>query len=134
VLTFLEGKGIPYIIAARLTQPLQRMLYLATGWWALEPGLELPMVEVWRTYRGRAGCENRIKELKADFGLDAFNPDCPLGRAMMARHFASGFSHSRQAHSEDYGRRARVARRRKMTARARVGPQGRLRTIWYYNL
>ena len=31
------------------------------------------MVEVWRTYRGRADCENRIKELKADFGLDTFN-------------------------------------------------------------
>ena len=29
--------------------------------------------EVWRTYRGRADCENRIKELKADFGLESFN-------------------------------------------------------------
>ena len=27
---------------------------------------------VWRGYRGRADCENRIKELKADFGLDNF--------------------------------------------------------------
>jgi hypothetical protein len=45
---------------------------------------------------------------------------------MMARHFVSGFSHSRQAHSGDYGRGARAERRRKMTARARVGPQGRL--------
>ena len=35
--------------------------------------LTLPMLEVWRTYRGRADCENRIKELKADFGLDSFN-------------------------------------------------------------
>lgn len=34
--------------------------------------LELPMVEVWHTYRVRADCENRIKELKTDFGLDAF--------------------------------------------------------------
>ncbi|NYW24515.1 transposase, partial [Escherichia coli] len=40
---------------------------------ALVTSLDLPMVEVWRTYRGRADCENRIKELKADFGLDAFN-------------------------------------------------------------
>lgn len=31
------------------------------------------MVAVWRSYRGCADCENRIKELKADFGLDAFN-------------------------------------------------------------
>jgi hypothetical protein len=129
VFSLLEGKRIPYIIAARLTQPLQRLLYQANGWWALAPGreltemsycasgwstprrlivvrqsinrceapgktlsrfaddpdiqgwrysawvttLELPMVEVWRTYRGRADCENRINELKADFGLDAFN-------------------------------------------------------------
>lgn len=28
---------------------------------------------VWNTYRGRADCENRIKELKADFGFDSFN-------------------------------------------------------------
>lgn len=35
--------------------------------------LDLPMVEVWRTYRGRADGENRIQERKADFGLEAFN-------------------------------------------------------------
>jgi hypothetical protein len=34
--------------------------------------LTLPAVEMWRLYRGRADCENRIKELKADFGLDSF--------------------------------------------------------------
>lgn len=28
---------------------------------------------VWNTYKGRANCENRIKELKADFGFDSFN-------------------------------------------------------------
>jgi len=28
---------------------------------------------VWNMYRGRADCENRIKELKADFGFDNFN-------------------------------------------------------------
>jgi hypothetical protein len=146
VLSALEGKHIPYIVAARLTQPLQRSIYQATGWWALETGLELtelryqalgwreprrlivvrqsvkrktapgkslslfaddpdiqgwrygafvttldlPMAEVWRTYRGRADCENRIKELKADFGLDAFNlrdfwaTEAALGFAMLA--------------------------------------------------
>ena len=35
--------------------------------------LELSAVEVWRLYRGRADAENRIKELKADFGFDSFN-------------------------------------------------------------
>ena len=34
--------------------------------------LSIPALEVWRLYRGRADCENRIKELKADFGLDSF--------------------------------------------------------------
>ena len=39
---------------------------------ALVTSLELPMQGVWRSYRGRADCENRIKALKADFGLDGF--------------------------------------------------------------
>jgi len=29
--------------------------------------------EIWRLYRGRADAENRIKELKYDFGFDSFN-------------------------------------------------------------
>ena len=156
-LKVLEGKRIPYLIAARLNQGLQRELYQATGWWALEPGLELteiryqatcwsqprrvivvrqstrqrknapgktlplfeddpdiqgwryggfvttlelPIVEVWRTYRGRADCENRIKELKADFGLDAFNlrdfwaTESALGFAMLAYNLMSLFRQS----------------------------------------
>ena len=41
---------------------------------ALFTSLEtLPAIEVWRIYRGRAVAENRIKELKYDFGMDAFN-------------------------------------------------------------
>lgn len=40
ILAALEGKRIPHIVAARLTQPLQRLIDQATGWWALEPGLE----------------------------------------------------------------------------------------------
>ena len=35
--------------------------------------LDLPAVVIWRTYRGRADCENRIKELKYDFAADSFN-------------------------------------------------------------
>ena len=34
--------------------------------------LGLAAIEIWRIYRGRADCENRIKELKYDFGLDSF--------------------------------------------------------------
>lgn len=150
-LTVLEAKQIPYVIAAKLTQALQRTIYQTGGWWALETGLELtelryqaqgwaaprriivvrqsvkrktapgkslslfaddpdiqgwrygafvttlelPMLEVWRLYRGRADCENRIKELKADFGLDAFNmrdfwaTEAALGFAMLAYNLMS---------------------------------------------
>ena len=34
--------------------------------------LDLPLDVVWNMYNGRADCENRIKELKEDFGLDNF--------------------------------------------------------------
>ena len=69
------------------------------GWryGAFATTLELPMAEVWRTYRGRADCENRIKELKADFGLDAFNmrdfwaTEAALGFAMLAYNLMSVF-------------------------------------------
>jgi hypothetical protein len=51
--------------------------------------LELPALQAWRLHRGRADCENRIKALKADFGLDSFNmgqfwaTEAALGRAML---------------------------------------------------
>lgn len=35
--------------------------------------LGLPPAEIWRLYRGRANCENQIKELKMDFGMDKMN-------------------------------------------------------------
>ncbi|MCR6641775.1 MAG: IS1380 family transposase [Sporocytophaga sp.] len=35
--------------------------------------MKLSAVEIWRLYRGRADSENRIKELKADFGMESFN-------------------------------------------------------------
>lgn len=35
--------------------------------------LQLSATEVWRLYRNRANAENRIKELKYDFGFDSFN-------------------------------------------------------------
>lgn len=34
--------------------------------------LDLPVDQIWNIYNGRADCENRIKELKQDFGLDQF--------------------------------------------------------------
>lgn len=69
------------------------------GWryGAMVTTLSLPAVEVWRIYRGRADCENRIKELKADFGLDSFNlnsfyaTEAALGFAMLAYNLMSLF-------------------------------------------
>lgn len=146
-LRHLEGERINYIIALKLTQPLQRALVRATqvaqdqqataptpppplSWWALDDGLEiadlmyqapswqsprriiairqhikqranakgktlslfaedeaigqwrysalvtdlnLAALQVWRLYRGRADCENRIKELKYDFAAGSLN-------------------------------------------------------------
>jgi Transposase DDE domain group 1 len=129
VLTMLENKALPYIVALRMMQPLQRALVDQRGWWKLDAGIELthfeyqahswskprrvigirqhlkerpdakgktlslfandPVhgqyryaalvtdltlsdAEVWRLYRGRADCENRIKELKYDFAADSF--------------------------------------------------------------
>ena len=34
--------------------------------------MDLPLDQIWNMYNSRADCENRIKELKADFGLDNF--------------------------------------------------------------
>ena len=34
--------------------------------------LDLPLDQIWKIYNSRADCENRIKELKQDFGLDVF--------------------------------------------------------------
>ena len=150
----LEAKAIHYIIAARLTRPLQQKLYQAKGWWAVAKGIELTEIsyqcaswdrprrlvvvrqaiaerghapgkvlslfaddtdiqgwrygafatslelsnlEVWRLYRGRADCESRIKELKSDFGLNAFNlgsfyaTEAALGFAMLAYNLMSLF-------------------------------------------
>ena len=59
--------------------------------------LTLPAREVWRLYRGRADCENRIKELKADFGLDGFclrdfwATEAALEVAMLAYNLMSVF-------------------------------------------
>jgi hypothetical protein len=37
--------------------------------------LRLSAPDVWRLYRGRVNCENKIKELKYDYGLDKMNQD-----------------------------------------------------------
>lgn len=59
--------------------------------------LTLSPADVWRLYRGRADAENRIKELKYDFGFDSFNLDnfygteAALGIAMLAYNLMALF-------------------------------------------
>ena len=48
----------------------------AIGQWrygAMVTDLNLPALQIWRMYRGRADCENRIKELKYDFAAGSLN-------------------------------------------------------------
>lgn len=130
ILDYLEAKTMDYIIAAKFTHPIQRLIQSTTNWIVLDKGIEiceqlyqsdswgkprrmvivrqrikdrpeatgkqlrlfaeeeiyknyrysayvttmkLAPAEIWRIYRGRAEAENRIKELKYDFGFDSFN-------------------------------------------------------------
>ena len=62
--------------------------------------MSVPPAEVWRSYRGRANAENRIKELKYDFGFDSFNmhdfyaTEAALNFAMLAYNLMSMFKHA----------------------------------------
>ena len=59
--------------------------------------LDLPAQLVWQSYRQRADAENRIKELKYDFGSDSFNmqsfygTEAALNFVMLAYNFVSLF-------------------------------------------
>lgn len=59
--------------------------------------LNLPAEQIWTLYRQRADAENRIKELKYDFGSDSFNQqsfyatEACLNLVMMAYNFISLF-------------------------------------------
>jgi Transposase DDE domain group 1 len=59
--------------------------------------LDLPSEQIWTLYRQRADAENRIKELKYDFGSDSFNQqsffatEASLNFVMMAYNFISLF-------------------------------------------
>ncbi len=131
ILDYLEDtKSMDYIVAAKFTHPLQRLIHDSKNWIVLDTGIEiceqmyqsdswqkarkivivrqrikdrpqapgkqlglfaeeeiyknyrysayvtnlkLAPAEIWRLYRGKAEAENRIKELKYDFGFDSFN-------------------------------------------------------------
>jgi hypothetical protein len=130
ILNYLEEKTIDYIVAAKFTHPIQRLVHGCNNWVVLDTGIEiseqmyqsdsweksrrivvvrqrikdrpqatgkqlglfleeeihknyrysayvtnmkLAPAEIWRLYRGRGDAENRITELKYDFGFDSFN-------------------------------------------------------------
>lgn len=130
IMDYLEAKKMDYIIAAKFTHPIQRIIKASTNWIVLDTGIEiceqmyqsqswktprriiivrqkiqdrpsapgkqltlfseeeihqnyrysayitsmkLAPAQIWRIYRGRGDAENRIKELKYDFGFDSFN-------------------------------------------------------------
>jgi hypothetical protein len=47
--------------------------YYSYRYTAYVTNMKLPAAEIWRLYRQRADSENRIKELKEDFGFSSFN-------------------------------------------------------------
>ena len=59
--------------------------------------MDLPADAVWRMYRGRADCENRIKKLKYDFAADSLNMqdfwaiEAALNTVMLAYNLMSQF-------------------------------------------
>ena len=64
---------------------------------AIVTDMDLPAQALWRLYRGRADCENRIKELKYDFGGENLNlkdfwaTEAALLTVMMAYNLISLF-------------------------------------------
>lgn len=154
ILDYLETKTSEYIVAAKFTHPIQRIIDAKKKWIMLDKGIEireqmyqsnswtkarrivivrqqinerpnapgkqlslfpdeeihrnyrysayvtnmkLAPAEVWRLYRGRGDAENRIKELKYDFGFDSFNlqdfyaTEAALTFAMIAYNLMSLF-------------------------------------------
>jgi len=154
ILDYLEEKAMDYVVAARFTRPIQKMIDAQAHWILLDTGIEiceqeyqsgvwkksrrmvivrqkikerpnapgkqlrlfseeevhrnyrysayvtnlkLAPAEVWRLYRGRGDAENRIKELKYDFGFDSFNlkdfyaTEAALTFAMIAYNLMSLF-------------------------------------------
>ncbi|MHB2149549.1 IS1380 family transposase [Calditrichota bacterium LG25] len=156
IFSYLEEKGLSYIIAAKMYKPLQRKIYEQRTWLTLDEGVEitetmyksytwkkarrliivrrkvdhkqskepigkqltlfkeeelydnyryscyitnldLSAADVWRLYRQRSVSENRIKELKYDFGFQSFNlrnfwgTEAALNFAMIAYNLMSLF-------------------------------------------
>ena len=66
-------KDRPHAAGEMLTLFDDESIYRQYRYSAYFTTLKLSATEVWRIYRNRADAENRIKELKYDFGFSSFN-------------------------------------------------------------
>ena len=96
-------ENTPYLFATssfyteNFTLPKEQGIYETYRYHCFITNLTLPAYEVWNLYKHRAEAENRIKELKYDFGFDSFNiksfygTEAALNMAMMAYNLMSLF-------------------------------------------
>lgn len=90
-------KDRPKAPGKQLTLFAEEEVYKNYRYSAYVTNLKLPAAEIWRLYRGRGDAENRIKELKYDFGFDSFNlndffaTEAALTFAMIAYNLMSLF-------------------------------------------
>jgi hypothetical protein len=92
-----ELKDRPKAPGKQLSLFAEEEIYKNYRYSAYVTNLTLPAAEIWRLYRGRGDAENRIKELKYDFGFDSFNlndffaTEAALTFAMIAYNLMSLF-------------------------------------------
>ena len=90
-------KDRPQATGKQLSLFPEEEIYRNYRYSAYVTNMKLPAAEVWRLYRGRGDAENRIKELKYDFGFDSFNlndffaTEAALTFAMIAYNLMSLF-------------------------------------------
>jgi hypothetical protein len=110
-----------------------------SGWryGAIVTDLKLPAGELWRLYRGRADCENRIKELKYDFALgtlvrrDFWATEAALHWVMMAYNLMSLFrvAMSRQLNRSGAAQTLASLRQKLFAQPGFIACQGRVRPL-----
>lgn len=66
-------KDRPKATGKQLSLFIEEEIHLNYRYSAYVTPMKLAPAEIWRLYRGRGDAENRIKELKYDFGFDSFN-------------------------------------------------------------
>lgn len=83
-------KDLPSAPGKQLKLFSEQEIYNNYRYSAYFTNLKFATAEIWRLYRARANAENRIKELKYDFGFDSFNlqsffgPEASLTFAMIS--------------------------------------------------